>query len=166
MVKDYKLLPRLNPNARQRVKCKNCGKIEEHHAKGYCHPCYRKFGWARKKLKCKSCGRERYHKAFGLCGGCHVRIHHYDKTLAFNAKRYHGIDNFEFYQNLTKECASCGFTKVVQLHHLDGDTRNNDLKNVLGLCPNCHKMIHMYVYYREVMETLRKKGYDFSKVHP
>jgi|TARA_Y100000310_G_C20229453_1_gene599520 hypothetical protein len=165
MPKDYKLLPPRNPNERARVKCKNCGKVEEHHAKGMCHSCYRKIGWVRKKVKCKNCGRERHHKAFGLCGGCHTRLHHYERTLAFNAKRYHGID-FGLYKEVTKECDNCGFTNVVQIHHLDGNTRNNDRKNIAGLCPNCHKMIHMYEFYEEIKDKLGKKGFDISKVHP
>lgn len=166
MAKDYKLLSPSNPNEKPRVKCKNCSKVKEHHAKGYCYSCYRKVGWERKKIKCKSCGRERYHKAYGLCGGCHIRLHHYDKTLAFNAKRYHGIEDFKFYKEITAKCANCGFTKIVQIHHLDGNTKNNDKKNVVGLCPNCHKMIHMYEYYGEVKENLGKKGFDISNIKP
>ena len=126
MVKDYKLLPTRNPNERARVKCRNCSKVEEHHAKGFCYKCYRKVGWVRKKIKCKSCGRERHHKAFGLCGGCHTRLHHYDRTLAFNAKRYHGIEDFEFYKEITAKCANCAFTKIVQIHHLDGNTKKKE----------------------------------------
>ena len=166
MVKDYKLLPRKNPNERFRVVCKNCKKEEEHHAKGLCNKCYKKVGWARKKIRCKNCNRERYHKAFGLCGGCHTRLHHYEKTLAFNAKRYHGIEDFEFYKEITAKCANCEFSKIVQIHHLDGNTRNNAKKNAVGLCPNCHKMIHMYEYYDEIKENLKKNGYDVSKVEP
>jgi len=165
MVRDYTLLPSKNPNERPNVKCRNCGKVEEHHAKGYCYRCYRKVGWKRKTIKCKSCGRDRYHKAFGLCGGCHTRLHHYEKTLAFNAKRYHGID-FEQYKKITEQCASCDFTKIVQIHHLDGNTKNNDSDNIVGLCPNCHKIMHMYSYFEEIKEKLRLKGFAVSKVHP
>ena len=164
MVKDYTLIPSGNPNERDSVTCKKCGQIKPHHAKGMCYRCYKKFGWKRKKIICKNCKRERYHQAFGLCGGCHVRLHHYDKTLAFNAKKDHGID-YGLYRTVTKQCDSCGFSKIVHIHHLDGNTRNNDRKNIVGLCPNCHKMIHMYQYYGEIKATLQKKGFDVSLVH-
>ena len=165
-VKPYKVLPAANFNEKPRVKCQNCANVKEHHAKGFCYQCYRKVGWVREKVRCKNCARLRLHKAFGLCGGCHTRLHHYEKTLAFNAKKYHGITDFEFYKKITSQCASCGFDKIVQIHHLDGNTRNNDEKNVAGLCPNCHKMIHMYQYFEEIKIKLKKKGYAVDSVHP
>ena len=130
MVKKYTLLPRTNPNSRDRVKCLKCDDIKEHHAKGMCYDCYRKYAWARKKIVCSNCKRERFHKAFGLCGGCHTRLHHYEKTLRYNAKKYHDID-YELSKEITRQCASCGFSKVVQLHHLDGNTKNNERENIV-----------------------------------
>lgn len=41
-------------------------------------------------------------------------------------------------------CERCGITNwnnekiVFQLHHKDGDYRNNKLENIILLCPNCH----------------------------
>ena len=165
MAKDYQLLTPKNPNERPNVKCKICHKVEEHHAKGMCFNCYRKKGWVREKIVCKSCNRRRHHKAFGLCSGCYVRLHHYEKTLRFNAKRFHGID-YEFYKEVTKQCDCCGFSKIVQIHHLDGNTKNNNRKNVVGLCPNCHRMIHMYQFHEEIKKALRDKGFDVSNTHP
>lgn len=34
-------------------------------------------------------------------------------------------------------CAICG-TANPQIHHIDGDHSNNDVLNLLPLCPNCH----------------------------
>ena len=161
MVKE---IERSNPNEAKKVMCSQCDKIKEHHAKGMCYSCYKKL-WKPKKIICKSCGRKRFHKAFGLCPGCHTRLHHYHKTLAYNAKKYHGIE-FAFYREVTKECDNCGFNKIVQIHHLNGNTRDNSKNNVVGLCPNCHKMIHMYQFYEEIKEKLSKKGFDVSIVHP
>ena len=43
------------------------------------------------------------------------------------------------------ECADCGQNEiwnrnklVLQLHHIDGDRKNNHRKNLKMLCPNCH----------------------------
>lgn len=35
------------------------------------------------------------------------------------------------------KCAICG-QREPQLHHIDEDNRNNDLANLIPLCPNCH----------------------------
>ncbi len=153
-----------NPNEGKRVVCSKCKQIKQHHAKGMCYSCYKKQ-WKPKRVTCKSCGRKRYHKAFGLCSGCHTRLHHYDKTLAYNAKKYHDID-LKLYREITKACDSCSFTKIVEIHHLNGNTKDNDRKNVVGLCPNCHRMIHRYNFYEEIKENLKKKGFDVSMVHP
>lgn len=157
--------PNPNPNGGPLVDCPGCKKRIEHFAKGYCFNCYRKHAWKRKKVKCKNCGRLRYHKAFGLCGSCHVRLHHYDNTLRYNAKKDHNI-SLEKWKSLTKLCISCGFDKIVELHHLDGNKENIDNKNLVGLCPNCHKLIHTYKFYKGVREILKNKGYNIKSVHP
>lgn len=32
---------------------------------------------------------------------------------------------------------------ILETHHLDHDKNNNVLRNLLRLCPNCHKLLHM-----------------------
>ena len=45
-----------------------------------------------------------------------------------------------------KECESCGITEwlggliVFELHHIDGNSFNNELENLQILCPNCHSI--------------------------
>jgi hypothetical protein len=34
-------------------------------------------------------------------------------------------------------CAICGVA-VPQIHHIDGNRKNNDISNLLPVCPNCH----------------------------
>ena len=69
-------------------------------------------------------------------------------------------------RKITKTCASCGFGKLITLHHLDGNRKNNKDDNLVGLCPNCHKMIHTYQYFEEVKKKLRQSGHNTEKVHP
>ncbi len=145
--------------------CKKCEKETELHAKGHCHSCYKKYLWKRKIIICKSCGRKREHRGFGLCAGCHSRLHHYDKVKEYNARKYHGI-SLEKLRSLTKKCVSCGFDKLVEIHHLDGDHNNTSNSNLIGLCPNCHKMIHNYNFYKEIKKNLKEKGYNASNIHP
>ena len=161
---NIKKFPNPNPNGRLLVDCLKCNKRVEHHAKGLCFKCYKK-GHKTKKIKCKECGRIRHHKAFGLCGSCHTRLYHYNYPRNYQFMKLHGL-SLEEVEKLTKSCVSCGFDKIVQLHHIDGNKESYDQKNLVGLCPNCHKMIHSYQYYKEIKEILSKKGYDVTHVHP
>lgn len=49
-----------------------------------------------------------------------------------------------------EECESCGLKEwmddkiPLELHHVDGDKRNNCLNNLLIVCPNCHAKTSNY----------------------
>ena len=153
---EIKKYPNPDPNGRPLVDCLGCGERKELHAKGYCNKCYKNKIWKPRIMICKNCGKERPHKAFGLCSGCHTKLHHYDKTKAFNYKKWHNI-SLELYRKITKECLICGFDKVVELHHLDEDHKNNSEENLIGLCPNHHKMLHDMKYSEEIKKEIGKK---------
>lgn len=40
------------------------------------------------------------------------------------------------------KCQCCGYSEVLDLHHIDGNHYNNDPNNHLIICPNCHAKIH------------------------
>jgi|SRR3989338_9688916 len=143
--------------------CINCKKEKNHIAtkgksEGLCKECYRKLIWKPKSIQCKRCERMRPHQAFRLCRGCYNSVFHIEKVKLHNARRYHNID-FEDYKNATKVCILCGFDKIVDLHHIDMDHNNNSLKNLTGLCPNHHKMVHHRDHQKEVLQQLREKGF-------
>lgn len=48
--------------------------------------------------------------------------------------------------NIPQICNVCGNKdgRVLAVHHLDKDRKNNDLKNLLWLCHNCHFLVHHY----------------------
>jgi len=41
-----------------------------------------------------------------------------------------------------EQCVVCGTGENIQVHHIDGDRRNNDLENLAPVCPSCHGKIH------------------------
>ncbi|MDI6737789.1 MAG: hypothetical protein QME12_04715 [Nanoarchaeota archaeon] len=139
------------------IKCKSCGLEAEHAGKGFCKRCYRKQ-YKSPMIICKNCGKERRHKAFGLCGTCHIKINHYDTNKAYNYMKWHNIP-LELYRKKTKSCEICGFDKVVDLHHLDMNKKNNSKENLVGLCPNHHKMLHNYRFSKEIVILLAKNGF-------
>jgi ribosomal protein L37E len=145
-----------NPNERRIILCKGCKQQKPYHAKDMCLNCYRKLAWKREKIVCKNCGKERYHKAFGLCAGCHIKLYHYDKTKEHNYRKNHNI-TVELYRSLTEKCTLCGFDKVVELHHFDRNHSNNSADNLIGLCPNHHRMIHDGRYREEVLKEIEGK---------
>jgi len=135
--------------------CPNCGKDTLKHAKGLCTTCYKKLVWKPKKHKCKKCGRTLPHHAKGLCGGCYNTLFHLDYNKNRNYEKYHNIKS-ELYREITQKCLICGFSKVVELHHLDNNHKNSLKENLIGLCPNHHKMIHIQKFREEVLEEINK----------
>lgn len=142
--------------------CVNCGKEKEHHARGLCYYCYRKVDWKPKKIICKRCKREMPHHSKGLCPGCYNFVFHLDKAKERNYKKYHDI-NLEIYKKITSKCLICGFDKIVDLHHLDENKQNNSKENLIGLCPNHHKMLHDFNFRKEIREKLNEKGINLPK---
>ncbi len=138
--------------------CDNCGRECIKHAKGMCVTCYKKLVWKQKPYKCKKCGRMLFHHAKGMCGGCYNTTFHLEYTKNRNYEKYHNISP-ELYRKITSKCLICGFEKVTDLHHLDKNRKNNSEDNMIGLCPNHHRMIHM----QEFRDEIRKK-IDFDLV--
>ncbi len=56
------------------------------------------------------------------------------------------------------KCEICGFDAVVDIHHLDLNHKNNSSENLVCLCPNHHKMIHMKKYRAEIKAQLHSFG--------
>lgn len=135
--------------------CDNCGIECIKHAKGMCVTCYKRLVWKPKPKECKRCKRTLPHHAKGLCGSCYQTVFHLEYNKAANYKKWHNI-SIELYRKATKKCLICGFDKVVELHHLDKNKKNNSEDNLIGLCPNHHKMIHRAKYRKEIIKELNE----------
>jgi len=133
--------------------CENCKRECIKHSKGMCTTCYKKLIWKPKLRECKRCKRRLPHHAKGLCNGCYNTLFNLEKAKAYNYKKWHNVD-LELYRKVTKQCMVCGFDKIVELHHLDKNKKNNSENNLIGLCPNHHKMIHQAKYRKEIIEQL------------
>ena len=55
-----------------------------------------------------------------------------------NATHYRTIA----FKHWKQECAICGFDKIVAVHHIDENNKNNKPSNLIPLCPNHHEMVH------------------------
>jgi hypothetical protein len=137
------------------IKCKNCGKEVSHHAKGMCTTCYKRIAWKQEPKECKRCHRVLPHHAKGYCAGCYNVLFNLDKAKAYNYKKWYNIDS-ETYNLITKKCIVCGFDSIVDLHHIDKNKKNNSESNLIGLCPNHHRMIHLRKFRDEFIEELNE----------
>jgi hypothetical protein len=56
-------------------------------------------------------------------------------------------------------CAHCGFgiPAVLEVAHIDCDRSNNDISNLVILCPNCHKMHDLDIISTETIIQMRDR---------
>lgn len=56
-------------------------------------------------------------------------------------------------------CAHCGFgiPAVLEVAHLDCDRSNNDINNLVILCPNCHKIHDLDIIPTETIIQMRDR---------
>lgn len=146
------------------IKCKGCHKSKELHAKGLCNKCYLKQ-YKPKEIICKRCNRKLPKHGKGMCSSCYNFVFKHDGIRSDSIKKTYGL-TVEEYQKLTKECVVCGFDIITELHHLNGNKKNNDPNNVICLCPNHHKMIHRYDFWEQVVDDLKRKGINCLEYHP
>jgi len=147
------------------VKCKICFKElyvkPSHQKRGYGKYCSKKcqFEGQRKGkyVVCEICGTKTWRapralklsqsNKFFCCKSC--------QTIWRN-KRYIGPLHANWqggestYKRIMKEskikpkCKNCGITdkRVLVIHHIDKNRKNNDISNLIWLCLNCHHLVH------------------------
>jgi hypothetical protein len=56
-------------------------------------------------------------------------------------------------------CAHCGFgiLDVLEVAHLDGRRQNNKVRNLVLLCPTCHKMLDLDLISTDTMIEMRDR---------
>jgi hypothetical protein len=56
-------------------------------------------------------------------------------------------------------CAHCGFgvVDVLEVCHIDCQRTNNDVRNLVILCPTCHKMLDLDLISTETITTMRDR---------
>ena len=71
---------------------------------------------------------------------------------------------FEHYDPV---CAYCGFgiREILEIAHVNGNRDDNDIKNLVILCPTCHKMLDVDLISTKTILKLRdqKRTVDWSK---
>jgi hypothetical protein len=63
------------------------------------------------------------------------------------------------------KCAICDWDKVVEVHHIDYNHSNNDVKNLIPLCPNHHKLTEINEFKKEMQIKIDNLIYEKWKPH-
>lgn len=121
-----KINPNEHFNKKECPKCLNCGKEVSHGGK-YCNNTCRAEYERKQYIERWKRGEET-----GTIGKDDISLH---------IRKY----LFDKYNN---SCQECGWNKTnpytglvpLQIHHVDGDCRNNIEENLQLLCPNCHAL--------------------------
>jgi len=65
-------------------------------------------------------------------------------------EKYIQSDSPSYYRKFKKDkCEYCGLIPInkcqLDIHHNDGNKKNNESENLITLCANCHRLIHYYI---------------------
>jgi hypothetical protein len=84
------------------------------------------------------------------CSNTHFAIR---RNNPKNWKNYRTI----CFKHWEKKCILCGFDKVVEVHHLDYNNKNNNKDNLVPVCPNHHQMIHTNEWGEQTVNEIKEK---------
>lgn len=59
-------------------------------------------------------------------------------------------------KKLSDKCIFCGIKERLEIHHIDANPKNNDPKNLLVICINCHRKLHGKIYNKIFNPRIRK----------
>ncbi len=116
--------------------------------------CLRQSKYVGKKYNCATCNKETYRSPSELksksgkyfCSK-HCSVKNRNKSLVgprnklWKNKSYRGLALFD----LPNKCNRCNYEQykeILIVHHIDRNRRNNNIKNLEILCPNCHAIEH------------------------
>lgn len=81
------------------------------------------------------------------------------KKSNFSGKESYTIICFRNHQH---KCCVCGEEKIVAVHHYDGNHNNNEISNLIPLCPTHHCYIHSK-YKDEIQDKVDEYRNNFIK---
>jgi hypothetical protein len=111
--------------------CSNCGKQLKRSSRKYCsNKCQTEFSYKKYIDDWKN----------GLVDGLTSEY-----QLSSHIKKY-------IKEKFDNKCCECGWNKInpatghspLEVHHIDGDYKNNAENNLALLCPNCHSLTENY----------------------
>ena len=129
-----------------------------------CPECYKeKIKTNKQNITCDYCGKEFYrsesrlHTKSGLhfcsreCKDIAQRIE--NNFIEMWPDHYKDGSQVHYrqmaFRNYSHKCNNCGWDEdeyILEVHHIDENRNNNDLKNLMILCPICHRKLTSHKY--------------------
>jgi 5-methylcytosine-specific restriction endonuclease McrA len=112
-----------------------------------------------KVIECSVCGKEAYKKPKALersksgkffCGkSCQTKWRNSEFIQEKHPNWKGGRNAYRSVMrrsNVPKVCLLCKTTdtRVLAVHHIDENRKNNKIENLVWLCHNCHHLVHQY----------------------
>ena len=159
-----------NKHCHLKVKCNICGHEWELSANqvlygkqrgnvfGGCPACK----WT--TIKCSYCGKvvpklkSRLRSDSGKYFCSNNCKNYYNNTVTININDSTAYRRNAFLKQPHK-CALCNWDKderILQVHHIDEDRNNNDLSNLIILCPNCHQYLTLHLYSLDELRAIKQ----------
>jgi len=119
-----------------------------------CHKCSSEFKTkvSSVDINCKECGKDFKRRKCevvenNFCSRSCSNTHSNKKNVgefARNFKHGNSIYRGTALKEYPNVCMICGFNKeyAIEIHHIDKNRSNNDIKNLAVLCSNCHSGVH------------------------
>lgn len=143
------------------IKCNKDFMTKAHKAKFCSIKCSAEFHKKRIIIQCMKCGKKyeriqgniknkKYLFCSNICKNQFFAMPE-NRQLRGSYAGYKGKSYISSYRKLAfgqygKKCYYCGYNKhdsVLQVHHIDCNRDNNDVKNLRVLCCNCHAEMHL-----------------------
>lgn len=147
------------------MNCQRCG------APFYAKPSHIKMGWGKycsagcrsksqfngKGYNCHTCGKRVYRSRSRLAKTrsgyffCNKQCQTlWRNSVYVDARHPNWMGGISKYKEILKgkkspECFLCKLRdeRILSVHHIDRDRHNNDVANLIWLCYNCHRLVHV-----------------------
>jgi len=97
-----------------------------------------------------------------LCSNRYFRTKHLLGEFGPETKIYHTNYRTLCINHYGHKCVFCDWDMCVDVHHIDRDRSNNDISNLIPLCPNHHALTKLSEY----RDDMDKRIHEFKKANP
>jgi len=167
-----------------KVKCSNCNKsflkalrFIKPGVKNYCSPKCASAGLRKRiTLKCAICDKL-FERVLSKIKNSKSGLYFCSRTCKDKAQRINGykeIQPFHYGKSIRNyrsiafskydmKCEICGYNtrpEILEVHHIDRNRKNNELSNLIILCPNCHAALtykHAVLKHRKLIWKNQKR---------
>ena len=114
-----------------------------------CHYCHKKF--KRLKSVLEKDNKTGYIYCSRECGNRHKNefVKNMQNSCDYRRNAFYAYEH---------KCAICGWDedeRILEVHHINEDRKENDISNLIILCPICHKKLTLHLYTLE--DLLKQK---------